>query len=76
MIVDFGSQFCGDYENIINNIFKKKDGYIIRLYEKQNNNRIELLIPLDSIKFSIELIDGNKEIVIDLGKIKFLKKSS
>lgn len=70
------SDFCMDYESIINNVFKKKrEGYLIKIFETQSGNPkkykpLEILIPLDSIKFTSEIIESHKGIIIDLGKIK------
>lgn len=70
------SDFCRSLEDIITYFFKKtKNGYLIKIYTKQNkgstkSNPIEILISLESIKFTIETIDNRKGIVIDFGKIK------
>jgi hypothetical protein len=70
------SHFCESNENIIDNVFKRsKNGYLIKVVTKKNDNSkdqktIEILIPLESIKFTTEMVDNKREIKIDLGKIK------
>lgn len=72
------SDFCTDYDSIISNVFKRrKEGYVIKIFKEQKigpkkRNNFEILIPLDSIKFSTETVNGHKQIIIDLGKINLL----
>ena len=63
------SDFCSSENAIINNFFKQpKDGYIIKVFDKIKWR--EVLIPLTSITFSVEVINREKKIVINLGNIK------
>ena len=63
------SDFCSTENAIINDFFKlPKNGYIIKVFDKIKWQ--EVLIPLASITFSVEVINGKKEIVINLGNIK------
>jgi hypothetical protein len=69
------SDFCRDQTDIINDVFKKKKEYIIKIFEFQNGKKSkakihEIIIPIESIKFTSETIDNKKEIVVDLGHIR------
>ena len=75
LISHMSSEFCWETDSIIKYFFKRKEEYLIEVFEKQNINStkyriVEILIPLDSIKFRSEIIEGKKGILVDLGRIK------
>ena len=76
LISHLSSEFCSGIENAIKNVFKKREkGYLIKVFEAKTNNSSkykirEILLPLSSIEFTTEIINGQKGIVINLGRIK------
>jgi hypothetical protein len=76
LISHMSSEFCMETDSIIKYFFKKKKiQYLVELFENQNSDStkyriVEILIPLDSIKFRSEIINGRKGIIVDLGRIK------
>jgi hypothetical protein len=76
LISHLSSDFCMESENIIDYVFKHpKRGYLLRIFENQIGDPIkhkmqEILMPLDSIKFTSEFIGNRRCIIIDLGNIK------
>jgi|SRR5688572_953465 len=69
LVSHLSSDFCRDQTDIIKDVFKKRKEYIIKIYSKAKN--FEIIIPTESIKFTSEIIDNEKEIVVDLGHIRF-----
>ena len=75
MASHLSSDFCGAQEDIVNFVFKRIQEYPIKLFrfQKKPNTEtklIEIIIPIDSIRFTCENINDRKEIIIDLGHIK------
>jgi len=69
------SDFCRTPEDIVAFVFRRLKEYPVKLFyspktSKSKNKFIEVIIQLDSIKFTYEVIDDRKEIIIDLGHIK------
>ncbi len=69
------SDFCRSPEDIVTYVFKQLKEYPVKLFYNSKDSKskgkfIEVIIPLDSIKFTYEVFDDRKVIVIDLGFIK------
>jgi hypothetical protein len=69
------SDFCRTPEDIVTFVFRQLKEYPVKLFYSRKDSKlkdkpIEVIIPLDSIKFTYEVVNDRKEIVIDLGRIK------
>jgi hypothetical protein len=67
---------CNDNSEIINSIYKKSpEGLLVRIFggRKRGSGKpakpVDILIPLESIKFSFTMWENKKLMVIDLGNL-------
>jgi len=68
------SDFCRDTNSIIKYVFKnRKEGYLIKVKTQASDTKkahiFEIIIPLDTIKFTTEVVENRRRIVVDLGAI-------
>jgi hypothetical protein len=70
------SEFCRKSEDIVTFFFKRIKEYPIKFFDNRSSSKpklktVEKIILTSSINFTYEVVDDGKEIVIDLGRIKF-----
>ena len=75
-----GGDMCADNSEIIRSIYlKSPEGLLVRVYSDKKRpsgkpaKPMDILVPLESVKFSFTVSEGKKLLVIDLGEVEMGK---